>query len=117
MLSCKFYEILPNMYSIKHLQTDVSVFSDYRTVPRPESFPTDTFPKIDPRLILPRRTLPRRKFPRLETSPTGHFPTKIFPQLDISEFFLLCYNFFKLGLIYRTYKADFDLHPTCVIYI
>ena len=115
MFSCKFYEILP--YSIKHLQTDVSVFSDCRTVLRPESCPTDTFPKKDPRLILPQQTLPRRKFPRLETSPTGHIPTKTISKLDISGFFPLGYNFDKLGLIYRTHKADLDLHPTSVIYI
>ena len=52
---------------------------DCRTVSRPDSSPTDTSRRRNPRLTLPRRTLPRRTFPRTDNSPTGHFPEGHFP--------------------------------------
>ena len=56
------------------VDTKTTIYNDCRTVFRPDTSPTDTSPRANPRLTLLRWTLPRRTFHRTDNSPTGLFP-------------------------------------------
>ena len=86
------------------------VIKDCRTIPRPDSSPTDTFPRTAPRLTFPRGTYPRPDNSPAEHFPDGDFPDRTFPQLDIFPT-ITNFNFFALlaKLSVKAIGLDFPL--------
>ena len=83
---------------------------DCRKVSRPDSSPTDSSLRTDPRLTFTLRIPPQRTYPWPDNSPTGHFRNKTFLRPDISPTTtILKFLHFFAKLFFETDGLDFPL--------